>query len=53
MTTLTCSQCNYKFDAETLKIPKRCPYCGRAGSVKQEKTAEALVEEVSKILEEA
>jgi DNA-directed RNA polymerase subunit RPC12/RpoP len=53
MTTFICSQCNYRFDAETEKIPKRCPYCGKANCVRKEKSAEDLVDEVSRVLDEA
>ncbi len=51
MSTFVCSQCNYRFDSDIEKIPKRCPYCGRANCVRKEKSAEDLVTEVSNLLD--
>ncbi len=30
---LTCSMCNFKWTSSTGKVPVRCPYCGRDGTV--------------------
>ncbi|MBS3090507.1 hypothetical protein J4433_01930 [Candidatus Pacearchaeota archaeon] len=51
MTTFICTQCRYRFDSESEKIPKKCPYCGRMNCVKKEKSAEDLVKEVSSMLD--
>jgi len=43
MATLQCKECNYDFDKD--KIPKRCPYCGKEGSLKPYKTAQDFLNE--------
>lgn len=53
MTTFICSQCSYRFDSEIERIPKRCPYCGKANCVRKEKSAEELVKEVTSLLDNA
>lgn len=53
MVKFVCKHCNYKFDLESDKPPKKCGFCGREGTVKKESSAEDLVEEVSEIIQEA
>ncbi len=48
MTTFHCSQCNYEFDVAG-KVPKKCPYCGKA-SLRRERTAADLLKEVESIM---
>ena len=43
MIDLECRNCKYKFKLE--KIPARCPYCSKEGSVGLLKTAQDLVDE--------
>ena len=47
MARLVCDSCGYKM-AEKGKIPQRCPYCSREGTMKKEKSAQDLLEEVDK-----
>ena len=48
MTRYICTACNFRFNSEN---PKECPYCGRS-RIEKEKSAEELLEEVDKILDE-
>ncbi len=48
MTTFHCTQCNYELDVVG-KVPKKCPYCGKA-SLHRERTAEDLIKEVESIM---
>ena len=43
MMDLECRNCEFKFRKE--KIPPRCPYCSREGSVGLLKTAQDLLDE--------
>jgi predicted Zn-ribbon and HTH transcriptional regulator len=44
MVTYTCKSCGFKTEIK-VGIPKKCPYCGEQGSVRQEENAEELLEE--------
>lgn len=48
MAMFHCTQCNYEFDVAG-KVPKKCPYCGKA-SLRRERTAEDLIKEVESIM---
>ena len=50
MTQYVCSSCNYKFSS--FREPKKCPYCSRAGTVKQEATAADILKDVDNMLED-
>jgi len=43
MTKFHCTLCGYSTERE--KIPERCPYCSKLGSMEQEESAEELVVE--------
>lgn len=45
MTEYQCQSCKYRFNSN--KQPLKCPYCGKAGTVKEPLTAEQIMEEVS------
>lgn len=48
-----CSDCRYKFSLKKKSEAKpRCPYCGRNRLVRDDTTAERLVEEASRIKED-
>lgn len=53
MAKLICKQCNYKFDSVSDALPKKCPYCGKERTVKKESSAEDIVGEVNRIMQEA
>ncbi len=44
-TQFTCSQCKYKFAKD--KAPAKCPYCGAAGSIKREQSAQELLDDLT------
>ncbi|NOZ80914.1 MAG: hypothetical protein GXP63_04535 [DPANN group archaeon] len=46
MTKFVCKGCGYKVDKE--KAPARCSYCGKDGSLIREKSAQDILDEVSK-----
>lgn len=53
MLDLECRSCGYKFSNK--RIPARCPYCSKEGSVGLLKTAQDLLEETfgeSRLMEE-
>ena len=53
MLDLECRKCGYKFRKE--KIPARCPYCSKEGSVGLLKNAQDLLDETlgeSKLMDE-
>jgi hypothetical protein len=33
---------------ETKKVPPRCPYCAKSGTLEQEKSSQELLDEVAK-----
>ncbi|MBI3027284.1 hypothetical protein HYY70_04155 [Candidatus Woesearchaeota archaeon] len=43
MIDLECRSCGYKFRKD--KVPSRCPYCSKQGSVGNFKTAQDLIDE--------
>ncbi len=45
MTRYYCEKCGYKMEKEA--PPHRCPYCSREGTLKKEKTAQELLDEVA------
>lgn len=44
-----CGYCKFRF--QTSKIPKKCPYCSKEGSIMVEETAEELIKDVDKMLD--
>jgi len=40
-----CTKCSFKLEKK--EIPQRRPYCGKTGTIEQEKTAQDLLDEVS------
>jgi len=48
MARYICRHCNFRFNAER---PSDCPYCGR-NTLEKEKSAEELLDEIGKALEE-
>ena len=53
MINLECRSCGFKFSKE--KIPQRCPYCSKEGSVGFLKTAQDLLNETlgeTKVMDE-
>ena len=49
MVKFVCKKCNYRFESES---NFDCPYCGRDESVKKEKSAVELLNEIEGILNE-
>jgi predicted RNA-binding Zn-ribbon protein involved in translation (DUF1610 family) len=47
MVKFLCKNCNYRFESERVFD---CPYCGE-DSIEKEKTAEELLDEVDRILQ--
>jgi len=43
---LHCTKCNYKFEKD--KIPHRCPYCGYEGTIKEQLTAQDILDMVNR-----
>ncbi|GEM_PF-616668 len=54
MTRYVCTSCNYKFEPKSGKkgIPQVCPYCGKRGTVTEERKAQEILDEVSNIDED-
>jgi rubrerythrin len=50
MSRFHCSGCNYDFEQKEGKPPKKCPYCGRMGTIRRERTASELLNEVDAML---
>jgi len=46
MAKYLCTNCNYRFDSTN---PSECPYCSH-NSIEPEKSAEELLDEVTKLL---
>ena len=44
MAKFICKDCGYRFESESEKIRKRCPYCGKITIIK-EPSAEDLLKE--------
>lgn len=51
MARLHCTGCNYEFEQKEGKPPKKCPYCGRMGALRRERTAEEILKEVDLMFE--
>jgi hypothetical protein len=49
-----CEKCRYRFIPKNPKkgIPKVCPYCGRAGTVCEEESADSLVKNVDDMIDQ-
>lgn len=45
---LYCTSCNYQFVPKTDKLPDKCPYCDRAGTLEKATQAQDLIDEVSR-----
>lgn len=43
---VNCSSCNYKFVPKTGKLPQRCPYCDRVGTLQKAKQMQDWLDEV-------
>ena len=54
MTRYICSACNYRFEPKGDKKgkPSVCPYCGKRGSVEEERKAQQILDDVSNIDEQ-
>lgn len=44
MPKLYCTKCNYNFEKD--KVTSRCPYCAEDNSVKVQRTAQDILDEV-------
>ena len=44
MLKLYCIKCNYSFEKE--KITSRCPYCAEDNSIKEQRSAQDIIDEV-------
>ena len=51
-TTVTCTGCNYKFAPKTGKVPARCPYCDKVGTLQKAKQMQDWLDEVDSDKEE-
>lgn len=52
MANVYCEHCNYKFSAKKGKsLPKKCPYCDAKDSIREIKSAQDWLDEVSSIEE--
>ena len=49
---LTCLNCDYRFDSSQAKIPAKCPYCDKEGTIEAAKEMQDLIDEVSAELDE-
>lgn len=47
---LSCNSCNFKWNSKTGKVPTRCPYCGKDGSVMDMDSSEARFLDVDDLL---
>ncbi len=43
-----CTSCNYQFAPKTEKLPKRCPYCDKVGTIEKASQMQDLIDEVSR-----
>lgn len=46
-----CRKCSYRFES-SIKLQKKCPFCGSIGSVVTEKTAEDVINEIENMMKE-
>ncbi len=44
---LYCTSCNYQFAPKTDKLPARCPYCDKSGTVRKASQMQDLIDEVA------
>ena len=44
MLKLYCTKCSYSFEKD--RVPSRCPYCAEDGSIREEKSAQEVLDEV-------
>lgn len=51
MAEYRCASCSYNFSSKEAGI-KKCPYCGKVGTIKKEDTTENILEEVDKLIKE-
>ncbi len=42
-----CSNCNYNFIPRTGKIPPRCPYCDKTGTLQKSKKVQDWLDEIN------
>ncbi|MGD9276231.1 MAG: rubredoxin [Candidatus Pacearchaeota archaeon] len=35
MVKFVCEECHYKFEGKIENVPRKCPYCGKEGIVKE------------------
>ena len=45
---LYCTSCNYQFVPKTEKVPDRCPYCDRLGTVEKVMQMQDLLDDVGR-----
>ncbi|MBI2141554.1 hypothetical protein HYU16_03970 [Candidatus Woesearchaeota archaeon] len=45
---LYCTSCNYQFVPKTDKMPTRCPYCDKDGTLEKATQAQDLIDEISR-----
>ncbi len=45
---LYCTSCSYQFVPKTGKMPTRCPYCDRTGTVEKASQMQDIIDEVSR-----
>ena len=45
MTKYQCTKCKYQFEKD--KVPSRCPYCSREGTVQEIMDAQDILDEVT------
>ncbi|MBN2454272.1 hypothetical protein JXB11_01875 [Candidatus Woesearchaeota archaeon] len=49
--THICSNCNYKFEPKG-KVPNKCPYCDKEGTLSKSKSMQEWIDEVSDEMKE-
>lgn len=45
---LYCTNCNYQFAPKTDKMPNRCPYCDKLGTIEKASQMQDLIDDVSR-----
>ena len=45
---LYCTSCNYQFVPKTGKMPDRCPYCDKTGTVEKVAEVQDIIDDVSR-----
>ena len=45
---LYCTSCNYQFVPKTEKVPDRCPYCDKLGTVEKVMQMQDLLDDVGR-----